>query len=87
MTPLEREATKALGAVRYLPGSFAKRWGRTVSNWPDSRELTLNQKKRLWDQAWTFRRQLPPDIVRMARMLHEIKTSSPRRSLGGELAL
>ncbi len=91
MTPLERIATTALGRCRYLPGSFAKRWGRIVSNWPDERELTLNQKKRLWDQCWTFRRQLPPEVARMARILHDIQvlgqTSSPRREDGGRLRL
>ncbi len=91
MTPLEREATTALGRCRYLPGSFAKRWARTVAAWPDDRELTLKQKNRLWEQCWTFRRQLPPEVARMARMLREIKasikTSNPRRSIGGELAL
>jgi len=93
MTPLEREATKALGPdrCRYLPGSFAKRWGRIVSNWPDDRELTLSQKNRLWDQCWTFRRQLPPQVVRMATLLRQVQktdpTSSPRRSIGGGLAL
>ncbi len=85
MTPLEREATKALGACRYLPGSFAKRWGRTVAKWPDERELTLSQKHRLWEQCWTFRRQLPPDVARMARMLREISKRAMRRSSDGSL--
>ncbi len=69
MTPLERDATKALGQCRFLPGTSAKRFARDLAEKSDDYELSPKQKKFFWFLCWRFRRQLPPEIVKMAELI------------------
>lgn len=72
MTPLEFEAARALMACRWLPGMPAKRYIRQLLHAhrvePETR-LTDEQAAYLWACVIRYRRQLPGDLVAVARQL------------------
>ena len=62
MTPLERQAARALGRCVFLPGTGPKRFAQAMSNvartQPDY-ELTEKQATYLWTLVKMYRKQLP----------------------------
>lgn len=61
MTKDEIEISIALGNVRYLPGSFDKRFGMNVSSRAkreSNKELTEGQKEWLYRILYKYRKQL-----------------------------
>ena len=59
MTASEHEICKALGNIRYLPGTFNKRFGHSVSRYGIDKELSLNQQEWIYRMLYTYRKQLP----------------------------
>jgi hypothetical protein len=49
MTATELQICKALGNVRYLAGSFDKRFGNNVSHYGPEKELSVSQKEWIMD--------------------------------------
>ncbi len=62
MTPDQIHICKSLGRVRYLPGSFDKRFGNNLAslaeNNPDE-ELTAKQIEWMYRLLYKYRKQLP----------------------------
>ncbi len=71
MTPIERAATKALARCRFQPGIMTKRFAYDMAAKPDDYELTPRQEAFLWRACWTFRRQLPPELVNVAILMRQ----------------
>ena len=67
MTPDEIHIAEALARCSFVPGSSPKRFARQMDARDRSRPLTDRQRAYLWAIAWSWRRQLPPDLVAMAR--------------------
>ncbi len=67
MTPDEIQIVEALYRCRFLPGSTQKRFVRFMADRDRNKVLTPNQRAYLWAIAWSWRRQLSPSMVTMAR--------------------
>ena len=66
MTPHEIRLALALDACTYPPGCGPKRFARDVAYTAatdPSRELTLRQRHYMEILAWTYRRQMPRDLI------------------------
>lgn len=60
MTQEEIEIVKALSnEVRYLPGSFDKRFAKVIAGYSDEHELTERQLDNIYRMLYSFRRQIP----------------------------
>lgn len=66
MTADEATIARALNGCRFLPGSYTKRFVRTVAAMSPASELTQRQIEHLWRVAWSYRRQLPKNLVDLA---------------------
>ena len=67
MSPDEVLIAEALAGCSFLPGSGPKRFVRQMADRDRNRPLTERQRAYLWAIAWSWRRQLPPDLVALAR--------------------
>jgi len=67
MTPDEILTIDALSRCSFAPGTTQKRFVRQMSGRDRRRPLTDRQRAYLWAVAWSWRRQLPPDLVDLAR--------------------
>ena len=67
MTPDEIRILDALVGCSFLPGSGQKRFVRQMHSRERSRALSDRQRDYLWAIAWSWRRQLPADLVALAR--------------------
>lgn len=70
MTPAQISMATALARVTFLPGSGTKRFARDMANLvtqqPD-KVLTLRQAKYLAEAVVRYRRQIPAEVVALAR--------------------
>ena len=66
MTPDEVRITEALARCSFLPGSSPKRLVRQIAGRDRSRPLTDRQRAYLWAVAWSWRRQLPAELIALA---------------------
>lgn len=63
-TPLEIARANALSDCRFTPGTFHKRFAReTCSHIALNGIITQKQAECIERMAWTYRRQLPPQLV------------------------
>ena len=67
MTPDEIRIIEALAGCSFLPGSSPKRFVRQLFGRDRAKPLTERQQIYLWAIAWSWRRQLPRDLVSVAR--------------------
>ena len=67
MTEDEIQIAEALARCSFLPGSGPKRFVRQMADRDRSRPLSDRQRAYLWAIAWSWRRQLPADLVALAR--------------------
>ena len=67
MTPDEIAIVEALAGCRFLPGSSQKRFVRQMAGRDRVKPLTDRQRAYLWAIAWSWRRQLPRNLVVLAR--------------------
>lgn len=67
MTPEEVRIVEALAGCSFVPGSSPKRFVRQLSGRDRSAPLTARQRAYLWATAWSWRRQLPRELVALAR--------------------
>lgn len=71
MTHSQQMLARAIDQVTYCPGIGTKRFARDMAelarNKPDQ-ELTTKQVKYMAEVAIKFRRQIPADIVALARL-------------------
>ena len=67
MTPDEIAIVEALAGCRFLPGCSQKRFVRQMAGRDRSRSLTDRQRAYLWAIAWSWRRQLPRNLIVLAR--------------------
>ena len=67
MTPDEIRIVEALAGCSFLPGSSQKRFIRHLNARDRAKPLTGRQAAYLWAIAWSWRRQLPPELVTLAR--------------------
>lgn len=67
MTPDEIRIVEALARCSFVPGSSPKRLVRQLSGRDRAKPLTDRQRAYLWAIAWSWRRQLPADLVAPAR--------------------
>jgi hypothetical protein len=58
---------EALAGCSFVPGSSPKRFVRQLSSRDRAKALTDRQRAYLWAIAWSWRRQLPQDLVELAR--------------------
>lgn len=74
MTPNERMLARALNQCTFCPGIGTKRFARDMA-WLEQhnpeKELTPAQTKYLVTATVRYRRQIPPDIVAVARGMQE----------------
>jgi len=66
MTPNEIRMVDALYRCRFTPGSPQKRFVRKMAARDRRKALTERQREYLWRVAWSWRRQLPPELVALA---------------------
>lgn len=76
MSELEARGASALGAASFAPGSWDKRFARTLALQVADRRITDKQACVLWELAWTYRRSIPEDVVAEA--------SARRKALSAE---
>lgn len=72
MTPDEIKICTSLGSVTFIPGIGAKRLAKNMADMAARNpgyELTERQRAAVLDIAIKFRRQLPADVVALARRL------------------
>ena len=67
MTPDEIRIVDALARCSFVPGTTHKRLVRQLAGRECKRPLTDSQRAYLWAIAWSWRRQLPADLVALAR--------------------
>jgi hypothetical protein len=67
MTPDEIRIVDALARCSFVPGTTQKRFMRQLVGRERSRSLSDRQRAYLWAIAWSWRRQLPADLVALAR--------------------
>ncbi len=67
MSPDEIRIVEALYGCSFCPGSSQKRFVRQMFGRDRSKPLTDRQRAYLWAIAWSWRRQLPRELVKMAR--------------------
>lgn len=70
MTDAGRAIARALARVTFAPGIGAKRFARDMAALAEHKpehELTPRQRKYLLEVAVKFRRQIPRDLVALAR--------------------
>jgi len=67
MTEDEIQIAEALARCSFLPGSGPKRFVRQMADRDRNRPLSDRQRAYLWAIAWSWRRQLPADLVALAR--------------------
>ena len=76
MTEEQIAMARALCAASFCPGTCTKRFARNMglmaANQPD-RELTPKQAEYLRTAVIRFRRQIPPEVVEIARNLVSAK--------------
>ncbi len=77
MTPIERAATRALAKCKFQPGIMTKKFAMDMAARADDYELTPRQEAFLWRACWTFRRQLPPELVNVAILMREAQPKVP----------
>jgi hypothetical protein len=63
MSDLERARARALGACRFPTACFSKRFARTIAAQATSGEITEKQAAMLERLCWTYRRQIPRELV------------------------
>lgn len=59
MTPQQIEICRRLGDVSYLPGSWDKRMGISLSLMSDDHDLTAKQDEWMYRLLYKYRKQLP----------------------------
>lgn len=72
MTPEEQQAALALAEVRFPPATFAKRFAVNMADIARTRwvhGITDKQRQALWQVVYTYRRQLPQDVVALSPMV------------------
>jgi hypothetical protein len=67
MTADEIRIVEALYGCSFSPGSSQKRFVRQIFHRDRAKPLTDRQRAYLWAIAWSWRRQLPGSLVRLAR--------------------
>jgi hypothetical protein len=66
MTPDEIRIVQALAGCRFAPATSPKRLVHQLVGRDRSKPLTDRQRAFLWAVAWSWRRQLPDDLVDLA---------------------
>ena len=66
MTSDEIAVARALRGCSFVPGSSPKRFVRQVAERDERLPLSEKQRAYLWAIAWSWRRQLPRDLVEVA---------------------
>lgn len=66
MTTDESTIVRALNYCIFQPGSYTRRFVRTLASMQTASELTPRQAEYLWRAAWSYRRQLPRHLVKLA---------------------
>ena len=56
MNDLQKKAVSLLNRCTFIPGSFDKRFVRTL-NGKGEKPITENQEKYLWKLVWAYRKQ------------------------------
>ena len=69
MTPDEICIVEALAGCSFVPGSSPKRFVRQLAGRDRAKPLSDRQRAYLWAIAWSCRRQLPRDLVELARTM------------------
>lgn len=73
MTAEEKQICTRLGSVKYLPGSFDKRFGSNLAaiaeNTPD-KELSEKQREWMYRLLYKYRKQLPNTYARFSHHPH-----------------
>jgi len=69
MTPGEVRIVEALAGCSFVPGSSPKRFVRQLAGRDRAKSLSDRQRAYLWAIAWSWRRQLPRDLVELARTM------------------
>lgn len=69
MTEAERRMARALGRCRFLPGSPPKRFARQVAAEAEREDAQLTGPQARWLRSLVqrYRRQIPADVVALAR--------------------
>ena len=68
MSPDEARTIRSLSGATFVPGCAPKRFVREMAGVnPDVYILTDRQRGYLWAIAWSYRKQLPDDLVEIAR--------------------
>ena len=67
MAPDEIRIAEALARCSFVPGSSPKRFARQIAARGHAKPLSDRQRAYLWAIAWSWRRQLPADLVALAR--------------------
>ena len=67
MTPDEIQIAEALAGCSFAPGTTPKRFVRQMAVRDRQKPLTERQRAYLWAIAWSWHRQLPRDLVELAR--------------------
>ena len=67
VTPDENAIAAALVGCRFVPGGSTKRFVRQMAARDPQKPLSHRQRAYLWAIAWSWRRQLPPAMVDLAR--------------------
>jgi len=68
MAPDEIRIIDALTRCSFCPGSSPKRFVRQMAARDQGRALTDRQRAYLWAIAWSWRRQLPNELLDLARL-------------------
>lgn len=82
MTDIERVAAAALERVKFPPATSTKRFAQSLVAQAKAPHATITdrQAEHLWRICWTYRRQLPTDVVRDAKARHMGTSASPSAS-------
>jgi len=68
MSPDEARTIRSLSGATFVPGCAPKRFVREMAGKnPDVYILSDRQRGYLWAIAWSYRKQLPDDLVEIAR--------------------
>lgn len=71
MTACQRQAVIALSNVSFGMAWASRRFARDMAAKPEEYELTPYQAGFLWRLCWTYRRQLPHEVVDLAAALKD----------------